>query len=83
MSETRRIHFQAGAPVASTAFGCGRWAGIGTRRIADVTCKVCLKALWREVSLAHFRAFGAGSTAFGRRIRKAMREAELATRTPA
>lgn len=82
MSDTKRIHYQSGAAGRGrSCIRCGRIDGYATRRIDDVTCKVCLKALWRDVALAHFRAFGAGNTEFGRRIRGAMREAEVATRT--
>jgi hypothetical protein len=45
-----------------------------------VTCLICVKRLWRDVALAHFRAFGAGDTEFGRRMRRAARQAEAATR---
>jgi hypothetical protein len=78
----KRMHYQVRpAGGAKSAIICGRWDGLATRRIPDVTCKACLKALWREVSLAHYRAFGAGNTDFGRRMRASLRDAEIATRS--
>lgn len=76
----RRIHYSTG----QREVYCGRTDPPPRARslqIPAVTCKSCLKRLWRDVSLAHFRAYGAGNTEFGRRIRGAMREAEVATRT--
>ncbi len=75
-----RIHYRrGGVPI------CRVYQGevLGTSAIRSVTCKVCLKELWKEIALAHYRAFGAGkTTAFGRRMRAALRESELDTRRP-
>ena len=79
----KRIHYAPrGARVQGSWFStaCGRRGVACAGHIPEITCRPCLKVLWQQISLAHFRAFGAGATDFGRRMRRAMREAEGATR---
>lgn len=69
----KRVHFRG--------YAHGKRPGWGsTLRPAEVTCHGCVKRLWTEVAFAHFRAFGAGDTEFGRGMRRASREAEARTR---
>ncbi len=77
-----RIHYRSGLTAPGRAH-CGRHVPLARRTatIEAVTCKRCVKRLWREVTLAHYRAFGAGQTsAHGKRLRRAISESELATR---
>lgn len=55
--------------------------GANTLHIGDVTCLVCVRRLWRDVAVAHYRAFGASPiTEHGKRIRNAIRDSETAIR---
>ena len=57
------------------------WNRQSTQALADVTCLRCVKRLWRDASIAHYRAFGASpGTDHGRRIRDAVRESEESSR---
>jgi DNA-directed RNA polymerase subunit RPC12/RpoP len=68
-----RVHYRG--------YRCGRKIGESTQALADVTCNRCVRRIWRDASIAHYRAFGASpQTDHGRRIRDAVRDSEEASR---
>lgn len=68
-----RVHF--------AGYRCGRGKGKSTQAIGNVTCLICVRRLWRDVAVAHYRAYGASAkTEHGKRIRNAMRDTESAIR---
>lgn len=82
---TPRIHFQSSSGITY----CGREAltkghvphaidarrPVTTRRLVGVTCRRCLSKCWKEMALAHYRAFGPRGHV-GAAIRKAVADAE-------
>lgn len=78
-----RIHYRSEPGVIAGRAYCGHRTKIDRRThdVEAVTCKRCVKKLWRAIALAHYRAFGAGTTsAHGIRLRRAVSQSELATR---
>lgn len=61
--------------------GYDHGARSNTLNPADVTCLICVRKLWADVAVAHYRAFGASPiTEHGKRIRNAIRDSESAIR---
>lgn len=69
--ELNRVHYA----------GYDHGARSNTLNLANVTCLVCVRRIWHDVAVAHYRAFGASPiTDHGKRIKNAIRDSESAIR---